>query len=566
MAETETTPKPIETPRVRSSTEIYDESWMTSLLRPLLVVVLVGSADVVLVTMVARILPGLSQAFLISLFLLAVMGAVLGVVTTTVLSLPSNRIKRSMGLRTAELGLLLVLTRLMVWALGTGFPSVDEFLTQPINSLLDPLFMGCSLIVGLSWLFAVDFTDNLVHLGLAGDELYRARTGLERDADSMRGAATDRQQLQLAILIRWAVIGLFLILLAAAMRTEFSANAAGWSGVLGITRQPIEPQVMAAVIVYFLVGLVLISLGRLSMLRARWSLSRMTMHEEVTQRWSPFLIAILLSIGLIAMLLPLGGTFLLSNILGAIVSAVMFTLLFIYQLLAFIVLWIISLFTGEAPPEPPPIVPTPTPDPILPTASAPVALLPPWFGGAIFWIIVVGLVLYAATLYFRDKGLHLGWLTWLWNQLRRRWSEVTAMLRVGPRSGDSAGTGGGRRILPDWFRRKPSDPDALVRYYYFATLEEADNAGVARRSSETPLVYAERLEEKLEEPLPVIGEAVIVAEPAPDDEEAAAAVQALTDAFVAQRYAGERADRTLVDQLADRWNALQEALRKRGKH
>jgi hypothetical protein len=132
--------------------------------------------------------------------------------------------------------------------------------------------------------------------------------------------------------------------------------------------------------------------------------------------------------------------------------------------------------------------------------------------------------------------------------------------------GENGRGGTGGRLLPDWLRRKPSDPDALVRYYYFATLEEAQEAGVGRQQSETPLVYANRLEDRLE--------TVVLAEPAAENdspispadaatrEEAAAAVQALTDAFVAQRYAGDHADRTLVEQLQDRWKALQEALRK----
>lgn len=555
-------------PRMIPSTEIYDESWLTSLLRPALVVVLVGCVDVVFVTTLARLSSGLSQQFLVALFLLMLAAAVMGVTTTTVLSLPANRIKRSAGLRTAELAVLLALTRLLVWALATGFPSANVMLTQPLSQLLDPLFMGCALIVSVSWILAVDFTDNLANLGLQGDELYRARTGLDRDADSMRGAANDRQMLLLQILVRWVGIGLLLIILAALLRTEVVTNTGGWQGFMGIARQNIEPRVMAAIILYFLIGLFLISQGRLSMLRARWSLDRLSMSEAITRRWSPSLLALLAIVGVIALFLPLGGTFLLATVLGAILSAIMVVLFTAYQLIIYAFFWLLSLFLGETPPPPPEITPTPAPVEQTPPQIAQGPLLPAWLSGGAFWLIIAALVIYAATLYFRDKGLHFGWLTWLWNKLRMGWLEMTGIFHLRGRSldADSGRSGKGARNLPDWLRRKPSDPDALVRYYYFATLEEAQEAGIGRQQSETPLVYAERLEDKLEEPPSLISgidaQTTVVPVDAVASEEAVAAVEALTQAFVAQRYAGAHADSTLAQRLQERWKALQDALRK----
>jgi len=560
--------KPTNASRMIPSTEIYDESWLTSLLRPLLVVLLVGSANVVFVTTLGRVSDGLSRQFLGALFALTMLAAILGVTTTTVLALPSNRIKRSAGLRAAELLVLLALTRVLVWVLGTGFPSANVMLTQPLSQLLDPLFMGCGVIVGVSWMLAVDFTDNLASLGLQGDELYRARTGQDRDADSMRGSAANRQSLLVQILFRWVGIGLLLIILAALLRTDMTSNSEGVQGIIGIARQNIEPQVMAAIVLYFLIGLFLISQGRLSMLRARWSLDRLSMSEDVTRRWSPFLLGLLAIIGVVALFLPLGGTFLLASILGAIIGAVMTAIFTVYQFILYAFFWLISALFGEPPPPVPEVTPTPAPMEQLPPAVAQEAMLPAWLSGGAFWIIVAALVIYAATLYFRDKGLRFGWLLWLWNKIRSGWNEVTGMFHLRGRGveGENGRRGKGGRTLPDWLRRKPSDPDALVRYYYFSTLEEAQEAGLGRQQSETPLIYADRLEDRLET-IPVSApetdsETASVVIDSAAQEEAAAAVQALTDAFVAQRYAGDHADRTLAEQLQESWKALQDALRR----
>lgn len=553
------------------STEIYDESWLTSLLRPALVVLVVVCANVVFVTALGRVATDLSSQFLGAFLVLTIAAAVMGVTTTTVLSLPSNRIKRSIGLRAAELLVLLALTRLLVWALGTGFPSGNVMLTQPLSQLLDPLFMGCGLIVGVSWILAVDFTDNFAKLGLQGDELYRARTGMDRDADAMRGSAADRKALLLQILMRWVGIGLILIVLAALLRTEMVGNVNGLQGIMGVARQNIEPQAMAAIILYFLVGLFLISQGRLSMLRARWSLDRLSMSEDVTRRWSPLLLGLLALVGTVALFLPLGGTFLLATILSAVIGALLTALFTIYQLLVYAFVWVASLLAGESPPSLPEATPVPAAmEEVVPqVAQGP--LLPSWLTGGAFWIIVAALVIYAATLYLHDKGVRFGWLLWLWNKLRMGWNEVTSVFHVrgSGRDGAGAGKGKGSSRLPDWLRRKPSDPDALVRYYYFATLEEAREAGLARRQSETPLAYADRLEEGLETTRAVDVTAEQAETPAESasqsqalDDESAAAVQALTDAFIAQRYAGAHADHTLVEQLQERWKALQSALRK----
>lgn len=559
-----------ETARMIPSTEIYDESWLTSLLRPVLVVVLVGCVSVVFITTLGRVAEDLSRQFLGALLALALLAAILGVTTTTVLSLPSNRIKRSAGLRAAELLVLLALTRVFVWALGTGFPTANSMLTQPLSHLLDPLFMGSGLIVGVSWILAVDFTDNLASLGLQGDELYRARTGQDRDADSMRGSAANRQSLLSQILFRWVGIGILLIILSALLRTDMASNTGGVQGFIGIARQNIEPQVMAAIVLYFLIGLFLISQGRLSMLRARWSLDRLSMSEDVTRRWSPFLLGLLAIIGVVALFLPLGGTFLLASILSAVIGGIITALFTFYQFLIFAFFWLISLVLGEPPPPVPEVAPTPVPMEQIPPPVAQEALLPAWLSGGAFWIIVAALVIYAATLYFRDKGVRFGWLLWLWNKIRGGWQEVTSMFHLRGRRLDGEGGLGskGGRSLPEWLRRKPNDPDALVRYYYFATLEEAQEAGVGRQQSETPLVYADRLEGRLEAP-PVSADALpgeSSAPPAVDDQanaEAALAVQELTDAFVAQRYAGVSANQSLAEQLQERWKALHGALNKR---
>jgi hypothetical protein len=542
---------------------MYDQSWLGSMLRPLLIVIMVGSFAVVLTTLMARFAADVARSFFVGMALLAIVAAIVGSITTTVLAQPSRRAYRSLGYRAAELGLFLAITRIYVWAVGGMAPDLGQMLVRPLSMLLDGLFVGSALIVGLAWFFAVEMTDDFNQLALRADEFLHGKPRHGLADESVRGGGVDRSAVLSDFTIRWVTLGLVMIMLAALLRRSITFNS-----VFGVMRQDVEPTVLLPIIIYFLAGLLLLSHGRLAQLRSRWIMEQTPAQENVTSRWPWEVIALVGGIALVALFLPLGGTFLLATVLSTVIGVLFGLVLLLYRLAGAGLIWLFSLFAGESPPPAENVLP-PTQSVQSPQVEPLRAVLPEWAGGAFFWSVLALLVAYAVFIYLRDRGVRFAWLEWLQLALARRWHALCASMRRTrlrlqiARAGDADG---GTR--PPWFnfgRRTWNDPDQQTRHLYLSTLRSAETAGLPRKPGETPLHYAPRLAEQLAQLPPADDPAHATQEVAgePNPADLAAAMDALTNAFVEVRYAGEHADAQSMGLLQRYWDRLQAALRKR---
>ncbi len=575
------TPLPEQNPNVENASapdaaplrtsEMYDQSWLGSILRPLLIVVMVGCLALVMTTLMARFFTDTAPAFFVGVALLAVAAAIVGSVTTTVLAQPSRRAYRSLSYRAAEIGLFLTVTRIYVWIVAGNLPDPMQMFMRPLDTLLDGLFVGSALIVGLTWFFAVEMTDDFNRLALRADEFLhgKPRPGLANEA--VRGGGVDRGAVLSEFTIRWVTLGLTMIMLAALLRREFT-----FTSIFGVMRQDVEPSVLAPIIIYFMAGLLLLSHGRLAQLRSRWTMEQTPAQTNVTRRWPWEVVALVGGVALLALFLPLGGTFLLGTILATTISVLFAFVLILYRLVGAALMWIFSLFAGETPPPAQSLLPA--------TQSVQTAqvqpyhpVLPPWAGGAFFWAVLALLVAYAAFIYLRDKGVRFAWLDWLWLALARRWAGLRASIKNVQRRLNLAGNLGrpsrGRANRFDFGRRTWNDPDQQVRHLYLTTLSNAEVAGLPRRPGETPYAYAPRLAERLATTAAVDagetasaaaaqGEQPDQAQTAAQTAAQAAAMDAITDAFVDVRYAGAHANAEQVSALQQQWHRLQEAIRK----
>ena len=520
-----------------------DDSWLASLARPALVLFLVACLGVVASKVVLRFSPGLLPAFEFALVTLAVFAAVVAVVSTTVLAQPSQRIMRSAGVRLAEVSLLIIATRLMVWFAGSGLPTLGAALRRPADTFFDPLFVASALVVGCSWLIAADFTSDLSGLALQSDELRVLNTRGDHSQDTMRAAGIDRRAMLNAFVGRWVTVGLFVMLLAAVLRRDLR-----FEGLVGILRQDIEPAVMFAILGYFLAGLLLIGHGQLALLRARWTLDRAPADAAIVRRWPFYVLLLTGAVAVLAAFMPLGGTFRLARVLYAIIDFVFLVMLTIYQSAMYFVLWLASLVMPEVTPTPPPEqLP---PEVVQSPAELAPFVIPDWLGGALFWAVILLLVGYAAFVYFREKGVRFKWLAWLWERLRARWREAVALLPHPARRSATADAEEMRPSLWDLLRRRPHTPAALARFYYLSLVRAAGAAGLGRRPAETPHAYAPRLEASLEPP-------------DGSDEQERAAIEDMTSAFVQTRYAGVPPDTEQLGALEQAWRRMIRMLRER---
>ncbi len=312
---------------------------------------------------------------------------------------------------------------------------------------------------------------------------------------------------------------------------------------------------------------------------------------NVLRNWPLYVLGLLLLMGVLAALMPFGGTFYLAQILGAIIGLIINTLFGILQFFMMLLLLLISLITGKSPP-PAAEKPAPAPQPIMPEAQAQAAHLPLWAGGALFWVTMALLLGYAAYIYFSGRGMTFAWLRALWQALRERWLQwfgayqqwQMTRVRAAARKAGAAGADE-RENLAFWGKAGNLSPSQRVRYLYLSLLHYAAQQGIARTDAETPLQYAPRLAPQM-----VQTEqnelSVTPATPSPTGEpgdpateqatlreaQAQAAqreakaramqqdVQELTDAFIQARYASQPIEGAKISFLEQIWQQLKRQL------
>lgn len=552
----------------------FDQPWLTSLLRPVLIAVLVVCLDEVVMAFIARVAPSLAGGYVPVILTLSVIAVVIGCVTTTFLAQPRHRHRRTAGYRLAEVGLLLAFTRLAIWIVTGEVPEISEFFIHPLDTLLDGLFIVGGLIVTFSWIIATDTTDDLLRLALQPDELYAIQ--MDRIGEMVRTSNSDRPNILRGIVTRWIGGGLLMVLLAASLQIAPSSN-----GLFAIARQNIQLSVIGAIVLYFLIGLLLVSQGQLALLRTRWTIDRVPSTASVLRNWPLYVFGLLFFMGVLAAMMPFGGTFYLAQVLAVMVRLIFDTLFGILQFFMMLLLLLISLITGKAPPPVQEKAP-PAPQPILPPPPEQTSHLPLWAGGALFWLTMALLLGYAAYIYFGGRGFNFAWLRAFWQALRERWLQwfgayqqwqMTRIRNAITKAGATAANE--RERLAAWQHVNNLSPSQRVRYLYLSLLAYAAEQGLARTGAETPLQYAPRLAHQMAqtklaalEPTEPTPEAANNAapqpaqrEPDPDQiENALADVRMLTDAFIQARYARQPVEATKIPFLEQIWQQIKQQL------
>lgn len=528
-------------PAANGSTQMLDESWLGSLLRPLLVIVLVLCIHAALSIFLRQYAAGMGAGVRWAMLALGLLAAVVGVLTTTWLAHPNQRLRRNAGYRVAEILLLLFLARLVLWLAQGQLPALDAFLLRPDEVLFDGPFLLALVALLFTWLAAIDFTDDLAQLALQPDELRLAEAARSGASDSSLPAQGDRRAILQRIVGRWVGWGIVLILIASALRLGVTRQQF-WT----LAQQDVDPAVIAVIVVYFLTGLLLLAQGQLSVLRARWTIDRLPISAGILRNWPIYTTVMLVVAAGVALLLPLGDTLLISNVLAMLLDAAFWLVSLIFQVVSLILLLLFALLPNSEQTYSPP-----APEAgLAPAPAAPVVEIPPWVGGMLFWSTILFILALAAYYYFTDRKTNFRWLRMLLALLRVRWEQLTAgwhtwrrtqQLRAAARrSAPPEAAGAARRWWPLRFGRLT--PEQQVRYLYFQMLDQAAEHETPRQESETPADYAPRLSRKLDA--------------APEDEEA---IRALTEAFVQVRYAGSGAQREQVSWLTQAWERLRAA-------
>jgi hypothetical protein len=452
-----------------------------------------------------------------------------GVYSTLQLGRPAcpERSRRS-GLvyRLGEILILLVIFRVMVWTFGVGWPglaAVQTWLRQPA-AFLDAQFVFLGIWMVIAWGLAVGMTGDFLDLALQPDEIAAHDSPLWGESRSQLriGRTTSRSDIVTRFVTRWTVGGIILVFFASLSQVDLTLLASGTLR-LGISGLGLPPELLLALICYFLAGLLLISQGRLAVLRGRWYNQDIEVQPVVLQRWHMNSLLAVLLIGVVAAFLPMGTTSWLSAALEAVLALVLrlgYLLMFLLTVLLALLLWPFRLLAQPDAPAPEPLAAAPE----IPTQAEMASRLPDWLGGALLWLIVALIVLYFGLTYLSAHGMLRGrpadWLQRLRYWWRARWARVNAALHaaaaaVSQRVQLARAKASAALQLPA-VRVSALTPRERVRYFYLRMVGRAAERGLARPPHQTPTEFAQRLETEWPE--------------------AELDVEALTTAFQAARY------------------------------
>jgi hypothetical protein len=540
---------PVETsagPRKRAVYQDYfDAPWNAGLLRPILIALVAASAVAGPLAMLREISPW-RLGYVLPVALLA---ALEGVYSTNRLGRPRWRDRRGLLFRVGEVVCILVVMLLAQWLFSTGLPDRDDlglWLRHP-SAVFDPQFFFVGGLILLAWALAIGITGDFLDLAIQPDEVAAHDSAVLSESRSQMRAfrPVSRSDIMARFATRWAWGGVVLVLFTALSRVEVG-TAEGLQ--LGVADLGIAPDILAALLCYFVAGLALLSQTRLAVLRGRWYNQDIEVEPTVLRRWHVNALLAMLVVGGIAALLPIGSTGRLSAVLQVVLGflvRIFYFVMALFTLLVTLMLYPFRFLFNAADEAPPPT----TPELEVLTQEEAVSRLPDWLGGAIVWIVVGLIVAYFVVNYLRAQGVFNGRWSTLATRFRYWWRARWARLRA---TTDAALAGVRNRLRPIGLgaadisglrpvRTGKLPPRERMRYFYLRMAARAADQGFERPPAATPLEYARALDQEW-----------------PNAE---TDVNALTEAFLAARYAEREVGSEEVREAQGVWRRVMQALR-----
>ncbi len=418
--------------------------------------------------------------------------------------------------RIAEWILILGSLRLAPYLfIGFGTLRQDILLWQEnfaANFLTLEYFLSVTVAM-IVWVLSSSYASDLMEL--EGDVVILNTPDMDLEA-------SNRPAIHRRMMSRFMAVGGVMIFLAGLMRIELFINR----GLILPPRQGAQH-----VVIYFLLGLALLSLSRLAVLRGSWSFARVPVARGLTVRWWAYALVFLVIVTVIAVIVPRWNTFGLLASFGYLldlVLALIYLLILILMLpFAFLLNLIARLFGSQGDVVP---MEAPIPEEILPPPPTGEATsLPEIIKSILFWTIFISVLLFAIYQYSRENEMIKsalqqlrilpllerlwGWLTGAWRSLT---AGVSGVVQSGLRRMRPARTGASALGQWRYINLRRLSPRQKVMFYYLALIRRGSEVGLPRKPSQTPYEYSHSLTNDLPE----------------TDED----VSALTDAFVEARY------------------------------
>lgn len=507
-------------------------TWVHTVFQPLTVATMMACLAVSVVQLLQLLVPTWSGAYLTLIVFLAALEA-----------MAASRLTRRYRLRGRDWlsfragEWVLILTALKLGSYTTR--GIDVLLAditlwrKDLNYVFNPEYIVAILLTLLTWAMATDIERDLTEL-----------------ATPDVGVPINREDIQSRLMGRFFWGGMILMIVAGATRI-------GVTEILNLAHPPV-PGIILNALLYFVLGLLLVSQARLAALHARWKSQDIPTATDIGSRWSRASLGFILLVAVVALLLPTSYSFGLLESIGLILGLVFRTIYYLGALVVFILslplLLLLSLLgIGTAPTPPLSLLPAPAPVTPSPEAAGP----SPWavLRSLVFWGVVTGIAIYALRSYvgyrediLRGVRIHPGllrlwaFLTDLWRQLRGAAADAVEPIRRRLAGTGPGRTAGEQRRLPwRWRRLSSMSPRERVQYYYLSVVHRGERVDRPRRVSETPYEYSASLRRQKPEVEPDLTD--------------------LTDAFVEARYSRHTITHEQAGRVRRSWNRIKRILR-----
>lgn len=421
-------------------------------------------------------------------------------------------------------------------------------------------FFNAELIFSLfvlfaTWIVSLSFATPLEVLRVSPLNIQ-----IEEDIGNAPERATARQQIADLVLM----VGLVLVVLTSLMRSDRAAN---WFQL---------PAMRAGVVnllVYFTLGLTLLSLTQFSVLQMRWSINRIRISDDISRRWVLYSLMFLGFLAGGALLLPTRYTVSVLTLLNWLLAAVtaVFALLSWLVTAAFMaIIALLSLLMGR-PPEQEALPPLPIPTQLPVVEAIEINPLSATIRSLIFWIAIGALLVYMLYYFLKIRRqdlsslLHAPLIGWVVNLARQL---ITWLSGLGRQASGAVQAGVKRlrrtkqpvTVQAAWrytsLRRMT--PRQRVVFYYLALVRRGAESGLPRNPAQTPYEYAEQLAASLPEgDIPTTGTS---------QEQDQHDLETMTEHFVQARYSLHDVSPQQARGVQASWRRMQHALRRMRGH
>jgi hypothetical protein len=393
-------------------------------------------------------------------------------------------------------------------------------------------------LVAFIWIATTLFLLNL--RDLERDELILADIGFQ----------ADRRAVHLDVLNRYLTLGLVLVIFAGIMRQNpFN--------LFDHPRATIGD--ISFLFVYFLLGLVLLSLTNFAVLRSNWISEKAAIRQNLAVPWILYSIIFIAGLTFIATLLPTRYSLSLLDLLAYVLSFLGYVLQLIAGIVIFILVSFINILSL--------IFNTSNNTPYLPYNTANLNQLlqnppdkfspPAWWEFAesfVFWIVLTVILVYAFSQYLRrNKGLAdtlarfplTKWLVdllkWFGKIFRHTRQHVQSAIRSRMQQFRARRNQRGRIQMGSLIHLHRLNARQRVLFFYHALIRRADETGLRRRPWMTPSEYAQVLEKELAQQ----GNDIAV----------------MTGAFTEARYTRHELGESLAREVKSVWDRIRTYLR-----